>query len=556
MSRIEEHKKIQQLVEAKVIVPGIYREVEGVKVYQPISQDEYEKIIESGDIDGLAYNTYSMGRGIFTIGENGEIINFKGVDSRLKDVDNIVVGKVNADIYNVSEMLGYEKSPYQIVVMSVPGYKSEIRVRGTSQLQNLINEKQKQEETKAKDKYGIIKFPKLEDITLFSDEFCKKVGLPRGIKITKEYLEQLIEDDKISRKRTGGTFGNYAYTCLKYMQEKGTPISMKNQTWEEYFSELSQEDYEKIKDIPNIESAIRKQDREYQLGAMFGQTTRILENPFRIMDLAYFVDHNKQEQVRSILDYTTSTQEQDYITYYAKTMAKNLAGFMNLNLSYNNWVHRQDFALSAEMCDDAYDDISQTLEYEKDIQEDDEHYKDIICNATRYYNQIYLFASNMKVIEDAYKMTGRVVPENYKKEFINTFIENLKNKEKILDRLDKDTGKDFKDILLLSEGKSAIQNFDGYEEYIIEFRELVKSKILEDKEVNGKFAEDFKKIKFFHDQKTDEFFKDVQTGRYSITEPQIGKATITTPTIKKREAQEQVTKDEKELNLEQGEIKE
>lgn len=61
MSRIEEHKKMQQLVEVKVIVPGIYREVEGVKVYQPISQDEYEKIIESGYIDSLAYNTYSMG---------------------------------------------------------------------------------------------------------------------------------------------------------------------------------------------------------------------------------------------------------------------------------------------------------------------------------------------------------------------------------------------------------------------------------------------------------------------------------------------------------------
>lgn len=550
MSRIEEHKKMQQLVEVKVIVPGIYREVEGVKVYQPISQDEYEKIIESGYIDSLAYNTYSMGRGIFTIGENGEIINFKGVDSRLEDVDNIAVGKVNADIYNVSEMLGYEKSPYQIVVLSVPEQNSEIRVRGASQLQNLINEKQKQEETMEKDKEGIIKFPEIKDITLLSDEFCKEVGLPRGVKITKEYLEQLIEADKNSRERTGGTFGNYAYTCLKYMHENGIPISMKNQTWEEYFSELSEEDYEKIKDIPNLESAIRKQDREYQLGAMFGQTTRILENPFRIMDLAYFVDNNKKEQVQAILDYTSSKQEQDYITYYAQTMAKNLAGFMNLNLSYNNWAHRQDFALSAEMCDDAYDDISQTLDYEKDVKEDDEHYKDIISSATRFYNQIYLFASNMKVVEDAYKMTGRVIPENYKEEFINTFIENLKNKEEILDRLEKDTGKDFKDILLLAGGKTAIQNFEGYEEYIVEFRKLVKSKIIEH---NGKSAEEFGKIKFFHDQKTDEFFEDMQTGRYNITERQIGKSIINIPTKVKDAAKGKVIRDEQQI--EQGELK-
>ena len=41
-----------------------------------------------------------------------------------------------------------------------------------------------------------------------------------------------------------------------------------------------------------------------------------------------------------------------------------------------------------------------------------------------------------------------------------------------------------------------------------------------------------------------------------FSEQEIGKATIATTTIKKGEAQERVTKDEKELNLEQGEIKE
>ena len=515
---IEEHKKMQKLVEARVIVPGIFREENGVKVYEPISTEEYIKMIENGNIEDIAYNTYSMGRGIFTLGKNGEIINYKGVDSRLEDADNIAVGKVNANIYNISEMLGYVKSPYQIVVMSVPGHKSEIRVRGASQLQNLINEKQKQEETRIKDKDGLIKFPELRKITVFSNEFCKRVGLPQGQEITSEYLEQLIEDDRISRDRTGGTFGNYAYTCLKYMKENGITIDMRNQTWEEYFSNFSTEDYEKIKNIPNLELAIRKQDKEYQLGAMFGQTTRILENPFRIMDLEYFVDNQKQDQVQAILDYTSSIQNQDYITYYAETMAKNLAGFMNLNMSYNNWAHRQDFALSAEMCDDAYDDISQTLEIANNIKKGDEHYNDINSSISRYYNQIYLFASNMKVIENAYKMTGRPIPEDYQDIFINTFIEKLQNKDEILKKLAEESEKDFNDILMSAGGHSAIKNFEGKEEYVSIFRNKVRAKCFEQ----------LKKVQF--------------------SEQEIGKGTIDTPTIKKDNAQNREKQDEQELH--------
>ncbi len=58
----------------------------------------------------------------------------------------------------------------------------------------------------------------------------------------------------------------------------------------------------------------------------------------------------------------------------------------------------------------------------------------------------------------------------------------------------------------------------------------------------------------YHDQKTERHFEDMKTGRYCITEPQIGKATVDTPTTKKSEAQKQVTMDEKEL--EQENIKE
>lgn len=65
---------------------------------------------------------------------------------------------------------------------------------------------------------------------------------------------------------------------------------------------------------------------------------------------------------------------------------------------------------------------------------------------------------------------------------------------------------------------------------------------------------DRSEIQFFHDQSSDEYFQDMETGRYSISEQQIGKATVDTPTTRKSEAQRQVTRDEQEL--EQGIIKE
>ncbi|MBR2240296.1 MAG: endo-1,4-beta-xylanase [Clostridia bacterium] len=62
------------------------------------------------------------------------------------------------------------------------------------------------------------------------------------------------------------------------------------------------------------------------------------------------------------------------------------------------------------------------------------------------------------------------------------------------------------------------------------------------------------KIIFFHDQKSDRYYQDMRTGRYSISEQEIGKATVNIPTTQKSAAQKHVTRDEQEL--EQGITKE
>ena len=58
------------------------------------------------------------------------------------------------------------------------------------------------------------------------------------------------------------------------------------------------------------------------------------------------------------------------------------------------------------------------------------------------------------------------------------------------------------------------------------------------------------KVRFFHDQKSTGFFEDMQTGRYNITEQQIGKTTINTSTEIKDEAKGKIIRDEQELKQE------
>ncbi len=474
MTSIEQHIKMRKLIESKIIIPGIIENESGVKVYQPISLEKYIELIEEGNTEKLAYNTYSMGRGVFTLGDNGEIINFKGVDSRLKDEENIAVGKTKAKVYDISKMIkDKDDMPYSITVVNFPNDSSEIRVRGASQLQNLINEKQKLEQIRQKDKEKLIKLPQITQIKPFSGEFCEQIGLPKIEPITKEFINKLQSKENETRTRTGGRYGNYAYICLKYMLSIGMPINMRNQSWQEYFLQLSEEEYSKIKEIPDLQVAIKKQDEEYELGASFGQTTRILKTPFRIMDLEHFIEQGNIDGVSAILEYTNNQYEGDYLSSYSETMAKNLAGFMNLQLAYNNWAHRQDFSLSGEMCDDAYDDISGNVE----LLHTDKKYEFAKKNLSMYYNQIYLFASNMKVIEDAYTMTGKEIPKNYREQFVDTFIENLKNPHAILQNIYSENSKNFKDTLKYIGGESAIRNFQNYEEYINKFKEIVQVKI-------------------------------------------------------------------------------
>jgi len=204
---------------------------------------------------------------------------------------------------------------------------------------------------------------------------------------------------------------------------------------------------------------IKKEDSTYGLGAIFGQSSRILENPFRIIELQYYLRHNDIDAINAILEYSSQSNS-DILFNYADVASKNAAGFMNLKLAFNNFEHRQDYPLSGEICDDAFDDVSDNLYRINPSREDT--YKRM-----QYYSQVYIFATNMKIIEDAYRLAGKEVPSDYKKHFVETFYDSLEDKANF--RLCFQNSDPMSDIRYF---KNAESNFNGMDSYMQEIRQI------------------------------------------------------------------------------------
>jgi len=442
---IEEHAKLKKLVEAGVLIPGIYTGNVGNMRYTPISLEEYIKRINTGCIQGLSYNTKTMGRGIFTLNDNGKIINFKGVDSQLESKDSIAVQTTNSRIENINDQNSYGINIIYFIDKNDKNpdgkLRLEFRTKGASQYQNLLAEKIKRDDIQQRDTKKLIKLPDFDMPTPLSSEMCERFSLPRVLEITHEFLESIEP-------------GSYAEYCITELRKQNINLTHRNQLWQEYFQEYYPEKLQKT----DLLSILQKEDQTYGLGAIFAQTTRKLDNPFRIMELNEYIKNGDIEAVRAIIEYSESKCTGELLKEYSMTTGKNVAGFMNLNLAINNFEHRQDYPLSGEICDDAYDDIGNSLRTLNPSRED-------YFNRLKFYNQIYLFATNIKVIEDAYKILGKEIPQDYKETFLETFYESLKDKANF--KLCFRNENPMEQISLFN---NARQNFNGMESYILDLR--------------------------------------------------------------------------------------
>lgn len=73
------NEHLKKLIESGAIVGGRKKVVDGFTIFERIPNDELQNVPENE----LAFATKAMGRAIFTLEENGKIINHKGVDSHL-----------------------------------------------------------------------------------------------------------------------------------------------------------------------------------------------------------------------------------------------------------------------------------------------------------------------------------------------------------------------------------------------------------------------------------------------------------------------------------------
>lgn len=446
MSVLNEHLAIKKLVELGVVIPGVFEGTVGNITYFPISIEEYIRRIESNDIQCLSYNTRTMGRGIFTFDERGRVVNYKGVDSKLEHSKSIAVANTEGEIESVNNQESYGINIMHFADRNLGATQGksrlEFRVKGASQYQNLLYEKLKRDFIAKKDKSGLIKLPQLEFPTPLSEEMCEELDLPRVVDVTDDFLTTIDEQ-------------SYAGYCLSQMIQNGIQYTKRNQLWREYFEERHSE---RLKD-EKLMRVVEREDATYGLGAIFGQSTRVLENPFRIMELEYFLRQNNIEALDAILDYTTKSPD-DFMKDYATISGQNAAGFINLKLAINNFEHRQDFPLSGEICDDAFDDVSKHIDNQEPTRED-------IYKKTQYYYQVYIYATNMKILEDAFRATGRQIPSDYKRHFVETFYDSLEDKENF-----KMCFRDPEPMAMIKLFNNAEKNFAGMEEYMQGIREI------------------------------------------------------------------------------------
>ncbi len=446
MSQISKHIAMKRLVELGVVIPGIFNGTPGNITYSPISIEEFKQRIENGDTENLAYNTRTMGRGIFTFDEAGQILNYKGADSKLRNSDSIAVQSTEGELETLNGQDSYGINIAHFVDRSSKDASArsrlEFRIKGASQFQNLLVEKIKNDDIRKRDKRGLIRLPQIDLPTPLTEEMCDRFDLPRVVDVDDDFLSTV--DPK-----------SYAGYCLAQMEHNGIPFERRNELWREYFERHHRE---RLSD-EQLMQVVAREDQVYGLGATFGQTTRTLENPFRIMELQYYLKHNDIEAIRAILDYSSQGHE-DILYNYADVASKNAAGFMNLKLAFNNFEHRQDYPLSGEICDDSFDDVSDCL-YRLNPSREDEHRK------LQHYSQVYIFITNMKIIEDAYRLIGREVPSDYRRHFVETFYDSLEDKANF--RLCFQNPNPMADI---GHFTNAEANFDGMEAYMQEIRQI------------------------------------------------------------------------------------
>ena len=410
------------MIKKGILFGGKISDVDGFLIFTIVSMEELEKLDETE----IAFATGSMGRAIFQINKDGSIKNIKGVDSHLENDEIITKQLAGADAsssLNPKVKEGsYREITYPINLVKFVDESLDVRIRGASPLEDLEEEAEKNLRMQREG----IKLPQIDRVREMPVEICEQLGLP--IKVEGSY------DDfgDVSYRWMNDQRKAFLHETLGEDYVEDLPSGLRAESLREYFIRTGLMEIEEFRTFAEqrgqtVSDFVQSVDDSYELGQRYGQTLRKIESPFRISDLEYYVKNGNIEAVKEIVSFSDELfgKGMPFETVFAKQMGKNVALMMNSGWKYNNFMHRQDFSLAGEMCDDAYDNVKEHLEH---LDRNSGMGKAITeYERRRYYLQIYTIASTIKILQDEMRLRGKNKEETDKllEDFVQSFSQNI-----------------------------------------------------------------------------------------------------------------------------------
>ena len=406
--------EIKKLIETGTIICGRIINENGIVRFERVDSSQIEGIPE----DERGFATASMGRAIFTIDKDGTIHNFKGVDSHLSTSELGPMDLVNAKSIEYAP----RENGYKVSAVVFNDKKPEIRINGTSPLEDIEIEG---DVNKRLAGLGV-KVPEIKYIKEIPQNFSIKYGLPIKIdgNLDEFKSDYAVEDDE-RKKRLGEIYG------VNYSQELGE--NKRPESMREYLQRIGFLSSPEIQ--ANIESLgysmqdfVEAVDSSYSRGQRYGQAERTMGSPFRISDLETCIANGNKEQLQAIMDFS-EMQNNDFAKQLAETFGKNIATLMNNGWECENLIHRQDFSLTGEFCDDSYFDIFEKQEEMKEKYKSEPYKAEALMNEIRrkYTGQVMHIVSCIKVVQQAMEMIGKEPKEvdSILETYIESFTSNL-----------------------------------------------------------------------------------------------------------------------------------
>lgn len=392
---LRRQNQLYKLVIDDLLFPGTLEQKEDYYIFHPILLPSNIKIMDSTikcqeiakilnkNIFNLAYGSYSVGRSVFTMTNNGQFIQYKGVDPILNPT-KIVCSRIT----RYKNLIGDDSTPYALQLVEKDGNKY-MRFRAACSLEELQHEKKLSRELQEKGFYT----PTITQVSIMPHQATEEYAIPT--------LDEYLED---------------------------------------YLTRIGHSEYINTKEAIEFSRANNK-------GFRIGQAKKTIDNIFRITDLEYAISIKDEKRLKNLFEFSLSLNPQKYVntqTYvieFAKVLGKQLAILFN-NGYYNfEGNRRQDITLNAEICDNKfvnYKQVSTRLEQsieklngvlnrttEKESKK--QRLEKVLQNETlKYYFQFFTFATTIKVIIDGYALAyHRHIDTPVIKVFVGSLLSSL-----------------------------------------------------------------------------------------------------------------------------------